>query len=140
MKLELTLPATPGFMHMFPGLDIIALVLMFPLLGSSVVRQAGIEVTVHESPWRYQQMDSPVVVTLGVGDDHPMWINKTPVPLADLENEIKRLQRADGGDAITTAVVRSDIGVPSGVEKDVINRILMMGLNCGLVGKPMSKP
>jgi biopolymer transport protein ExbD len=136
MKLELTLPSTPGLMHLLPGLDLLALVLMFPLLGTSFVRQAGMEVTVHESPWRYQQMDSPVVVTLGAGDDHPMWVNKKKVLLSDLEREIKSLEKREGG-AITSAVIRSDIGVPSGVEKEVINRILKMGLNCGLLGRPL---
>ena len=139
MKLDLTLPATPGFLFALPGLDLIALVLMFPLLGPSFVRQAGMEVTVYESPWRYQQMDVPVVITLGPGQGTPMWVNKKPVPIKDLEMEIKKLQLADGGDAITTAVVRSDIGVPSGVEKEVIIRIQQMGLNCGLVGKPVGK-
>ena len=55
MKLEMTLPAKPGFLHMLPGLDIIALILMFPLLGPSFVQQTGIDVQVHESPWRYEQ-------------------------------------------------------------------------------------
>lgn len=140
MKLELTLPSTPSFLHVLLGLDLLALVLMFPLLGSSFVRQAGMEVTMHESPWRYQQMDSPVVVTLGLGKGNPMWVNKKQVSMANLEIEIKRLQQAEGGERITTAVVRSDVGVPSGVEKEVINRILTMGLNCGLVGRPASKP
>jgi len=71
MKLEMTLPARPGFLHMLPGLDIIALILMFPLLGPSFVQQTGIDVQVHESPWRYEQMDNPSGVTLGaaVGDE-----------------------------------------------------------------------
>jgi hypothetical protein len=139
MKLELTLPAKPGFLHALPGMDLIALVLMFPLLGSSFVRQAGMDVVMHESPWRYQQMDSPVVVTLGAGLENPMWVNKRQIPLENLETEIQRLQTEEGGAAISTAVVRSDVGVPSGVEKDVINRILKMGLKCGLVGRPMGK-
>lgn len=139
MKLELTLPSIPGFLHALPGLDMLALVLIFPLLGSSFVRQAGMEVTLYESPWRYQQMDSPVVVTLGGGEENPMWVNKKQVPLADLESEIKRLQGADGGEAITTVVVRSDVSVPSGVEKGVIVRIQKLGLNCGLVGSPEGK-
>jgi biopolymer transport protein ExbD len=139
MKLELTLPSAPGFLHALPGVDLIALVLMFPLLGTSFVRQAGMAVVVHESPWRYAQMDTPVVVTLGAGDDTPMWINKKQVPQENLEKEIKSILAGDGGKAITTAVVRSDVGVPSGVEKKVINRILKMGLNCGLVGRPVGK-
>lgn len=139
MKLELTLPSSPGFLHALPGLDLMALVLMFPLLGSSFVRQAGMEVTVHESPWRYEQMDSPVVITLGIGEETPMWINKKQIPMADLEAELKKLLQAEGGDAMTTAVVRSDVGVPSGVEKEVIIRIQKLGLNCGLVGRPVGK-
>jgi len=142
MKLEMTLPSTPGFIHMLPGLDIMALVLIFPLLGPSFVQQTGIDVRVHESPWRYEQMENPVVVTLGAsmdGEVTPLWINKQLVPIAELEEAISRLRAEQGGDSITTAVIRSDISVPSGVEKEVINRILKMGLNCGLVGKPAGK-
>ncbi|MBT8043541.1 MAG: biopolymer transporter ExbD [Verrucomicrobiae bacterium] len=125
---------------MLPGLDIIALILVFPLLGPTFVQQTGIDVQVHESPWRYEQMENPVVVTLGAtsgGTNTPMWVNKKQVAMKDLEAEIRRLRSIEGGDAITTAVLRSDVSVPSGVEKEVINRILKMGLNCGLIGKPV---
>lgn len=137
MKLELTLPSKPGFLHTLPGLDIIALILVFPLLGPSFVQQTGIDVQVHESPWRYEQMENPVVITLGAGEGAPVWVNKKQVPMADLETEIRKLRAEEGGESITTAVLRSDITVPSGVEKKVINRILKMGLNCGLVGRPV---
>lgn len=139
MKLELTLPATPGFLHALPGVDLIALVLMFPLLGSSFVRQAGMDVVLHESPWRYEQMDNPVVVTLGAGEDTPMWVNKRQIRMEQMEAEIQRLLDGEGGKSISTVVVRSDVGVPSGVEKDVIIRIQKLGLNCGLVGRPVGK-
>lgn len=139
MKLELTLPSRPGLLHALPGLDLLSLILMFPLLGSSFVRQAGMEVIVHESPWRYQQMDNPVVITLGAGEDLPIWVNKKKILLADLEVEIKRLQNEPGGGAISTAVVRTDVAVPSGVEKEVIIRIQKMGLNLGLMGRPVGK-
>jgi len=134
MKLEMTLPSNPGFIHALPCLDLLALILMFPLLGSSFVSQAGLTVTVHESPWRYQQMNDPVVVTLGVGDDHPIWVNKKRVSLDDLEEEIEAVRKMKGSE-LTTAVVRSDVSVPSGFEKEVVNRILKMGLNCGLLGR-----
>lgn len=139
MKLELTLPSKPGMLHALPGLDIIALVLVFPLLGSSFVQQAGIDVKLHESPWRYEQMESPIVITLGAGRNTPVWINKTRVKLDELESEITRLRSEEGGNLITTAVIRSDVSVPSGVEKEVINRIRKLGLNCGLLGRPEMK-
>lgn len=137
MKLELTLPSAPGLLHALPGLDIIALVLVFPLLGPSFVQQTGIDVKVHESPWRYEQMENPVVVTLGAGRNTPLWVNKKRVPMDQLEEEIKRLRSEEGGETITTAILRSDVSVPSGVEKEIINRIMKMGLNCGLVGRPV---
>ncbi|BDS05950.1 hypothetical protein NT6N_09900 [Oceaniferula spumae] len=139
MKLQLTLPSKPGFLHTLAGLDIIALILVFPLLGPSFVQQTGIEVTVHESPWRLKQMDNPIVITLGAGRGTPLWVNKKQVPLDELEAEIQRLRDEEGGDTITTAVVRSDVDVSSGVEKDVINRILKIGLNCGLAGRPIGR-
>lgn len=136
MKLELTLPSAPGMLHALPGIDIIALVLVFPLLGPSFVQQTGIDVKVHESPWRYEQMENPIVVTLGAGRSTPIWVNKKRISMDNLEEEIKRLRREEGGDAITTAVLRSDVSVPSGVEKDVMNRIMKLGLTCGIVGQP----
>ena len=139
MKLQLTLPSRPGFLHTLAGLDIIALILVFPLLGPSFAQQTGIEVSVHESPWRLAQMDNPIVVTLGVGPGNPLWVNKNEIPVEDLESEIQRLRSEEGGAAITTVLVRSDVDVSSGVDKEVINRILKMGLNCGLVGRPVTE-
>lgn len=138
MKLKLTLPAKPGFLHTLAGLDIIALILVFPLLGPSFAQQTGIEVTVHESPWRLSQMDNPIVITLGVGEGKPLWVNKNLVAMEDLEAEIQRLRSEEGGEGITTAVIRADVAVPSGVEKEVINRLLKMGLNCGIAGRPIN--
>jgi len=142
MKLEMTLPAKPGFLHMLPGLDIIALILMFPLLGPSFVQQTGIDVQVHESPWRYEQMENPIVVTLGAasGDEVvPLWVNKNLISMGRLEDEINQLRSEEGGDEITSVIIRSDVSVPSGTEKEVINRVIKLGLKCGLVGKPVGQ-
>ena len=84
-------------------------------------------------------MENAVVITLGVGDDHPIWVNKKKVPFNQLEDEIVRLQQEDGGSSITSAVLRTDVGVPSGIEKTVVDRILKMGLKCGIVGPPAKK-
>ncbi len=142
MKLQMTLPAKPGFLHMLPGLDIMALILMFPLLGPSFVQQTGIDVQVHESPWRYEQMENPIVLTLGAASGAgmtPIWINKNQVEMSALESEIERLRSEEGGNAITTVVIRSDVSVPSGTEKEVINRVIKLGLKCGLIGKPIGQ-
>ncbi len=139
MKLQMTIPSKPGFLHTLPGLDIIALILVFPMLGPAFVQQTGIEVQMHESTWRYEQMGNPIVITLGAGRETPMWVNKKRVRMEDLETEIARLRGEEGGAAITTAVLRSDVTVPSGVEKSVINRVLKLGLNCGLLGRPANK-
>ncbi|MGB2092047.1 MAG: ExbD/TolR family protein [Akkermansiaceae bacterium] len=142
MKLHMTLPAKPGFLHMLPGLDIMALILMFPLLGPSFVQQTGIDVQVHESPWRYEQMENPIVLTLGAAtgsEPTPLWINKNEVAMSELESEIERLRSEEGGNAITTVVIRSDVSVPSGTEKEVINRVIKLGLKCGLIGKPIGQ-
>ncbi len=142
MKLHMTLPAKPGFLHMLPGLDIMALILMFPLLGPSFVQQTGIDVQVHESPWRYEQMENPIVLTLGAAtgsEPTPLWINKNEVAMSELESEIEKLRSEEGGNAITTVVIRSDVSVPSGTEKEVINRVIKLGLKCGLIGKPIGQ-
>ncbi|MGJ8676541.1 MAG: ExbD/TolR family protein [Akkermansiaceae bacterium] len=139
MKLELTLPSTPGFLHALPCLDIIALILIYPLLGASLVQETGVDVRLHESPWRYEQIDNPIVITIGAGRDTPIWVNKVQTTLAGLESEVNLLREQDAGRSMTTAVLRTDVEVASGVEKEVINQILMMGLHCKLLGKPEGK-
>lgn len=139
MKLKLTIPAKPGFLHMLPGLDIIALILIYPLMGASLVQESGVAVKLHESPWRYEQTDKPVVITLGAGSDRPLWVNKKLISADELESEIAKIREAEGGAAITTAVLRVDVAVSSGVEKEVMNRILKLGLDCKLLGKSEGK-
>ena len=69
-------------------------------------------------------MDNPIVITLAAGSNDSLWVNKKSIPMGELENEVQRLRREEGGDNITTAVIRSDVSVPSGVEKEVINRVM----------------
>lgn len=134
MKLEVTIPSTPGFLHMLPGLDIIALVLIYPLLGSSLVQQTGVDVTLNELSWRYDHVDNPILITLEAGGDAPMWINKKLVSSDQLEKEIQQLRSADGGSSINTVLLRTDMEVTTGVEREVINRVLKLGLDCKLLG------
>ena len=139
MKLELTIPARPSFLHMLPGLDIIALILIYPLMGASLVQETGVDVRLHESPWRYEQTDNPIVITLGAGSDRPIWVNKKQVSPDELEAEIAKIRREEGGDLITTAVLKSDVAVPSGAEKVIMNRVLKLGLDCKLLGRSEGK-
>lgn len=139
MKLEMTIPSKPGFLHMLPGLDVIALLLVYPLMGASLVKETGIDVRLHESPWSYQQTESPVVITLGAGEGRPLWVNKKLIKADDLESEIAKVRNAKDGNLISTAVIRSDVSVQSGVEKDVINRVLKLGLDCKILGKPVDQ-
>ena len=58
MKLEMTLPERPGFLHAVPVLNIFALVQLFFLLGPSLVRQSGVAVDLPPSRFqmeRYQR-------------------------------------------------------------------------------------
>ncbi|MGB1260445.1 MAG: ExbD/TolR family protein [Akkermansiaceae bacterium] len=130
------MPSKPGFLHMLPGLDIVALILIFPLLGSSFMQQTGLQVELPDSPWRFQQMENPILVTLGSGRNHPVWVNKKQIPYDQLETEILRLRSEEGGEMINTVVLQVDQQVSSGFEKEVINRLIKMGLNCGMLGRP----
>lgn len=134
MKLEMTIPSTPGFLHMLPGLDIIALVLIYPLLGASLVQQTGVDVTLNELSWRYEHVDNPILITLEAGDDSPLWVNKKLVPSDQLEKEIQQLRSEEGGSSINTVLLRTDVEVATGVEREVINRVLKLGLDCKLLG------
>lgn len=89
MKLEMTLPEKPGFLHALPLIDLLALVMLFPLLTSSLAPQAGAEVELPETNFRLQRVSNPIVVSITGGTDPQYWVGKDQVERDQLLEAVK---------------------------------------------------
>lgn len=135
MKLEMTLPETPGFMHAVPVLNIFALLLLFFLLGPSLVLQSGVAVDLPPSRFQMERYQNTLVVTLGPGEPTPrIHFGRDAVSLAELAERLEKL-RADGMKSKAIVLLQTDTDTPVGVEREVTELVLSKGFRIALVGK-----
>jgi len=114
MKLEMALPSRPGLIHMLPGLDILALILILPLIASSFKSQAGIEIVLPETPHRIAPLERSVQVSM-LGTVNPqIWVNKREVKESDLKQAIAEEISLIEGKGTVSIALQVDVNVPSG--------------------------
>lgn len=135
MKLEMTLPERPGFLHAVPVLNIFALMQLFFLLGPSLVMQSGVAVDLPPSKFQMERYQDSLVVTLGPGEPEPrIHFGRDPVTLAGLADRLDKL-RADGAQAKTIVLLQTDAGAAVGTEREVTELVLSKGFRLAMVGK-----
>ncbi len=135
MKLEMTLPETPGFMHAVPVLNIFALLLLFFLLGPSLVLQSGVAVDLPPSRFQMERYQNTLVITLGPGEPTPrIHFGRDAVTLDELAERLEKL-RADGMKSKAIVLLQTDADTPVGVEREVTELVLSKGFRIALVGK-----
>lgn len=133
MKLEMTLPERPGFLHAVPVLNLFALLLLFLLLGPSFVMHSGISVEMPPSRFQMERFRDSLVVTLGPGRLH---LGRDAVTLAELEKRLEEIRGNDGA-ARMIVLLQTDAGTPAGVEREVTEVILTKGFRVAYVGQPV---
>ena len=135
MKLEMTLPERPGFLHAVPILNIFAMVQLFFLLGPSLVWQSGVAVDLPPSRFQMERYETPLVVTLGPGEPTPrIHFARDSVTLAELSERLAKL-REDGAQAKAIVLLQTDTGTPVGVEREITELVLGKGFRLAIVGK-----
>lgn len=135
MKLEMTLPERPGFLHAVPILNIFALMQLFFLLGPSLAMQSGVAVDLPPSRFQMERYEQSLVVTLGPGEPEPrIHLGRDPVTRAELSDRLDQLR---SGGARTKAIVllQTDAGTPVGAEREITELVLAKGFRLALVGK-----
>ncbi|MES2440661.1 MAG: biopolymer transporter ExbD [Verrucomicrobiota bacterium] len=135
MKLEMTLPERPGFLHAVPILNIFALMQLFFLLGPSLVMQSGVAVDLPPSRFQMERYEQSLVVTLGPGEPEPrIHFGRDSVTEADLAERLETL-RAEGAQTKAIVLLQTDAGTPVGVEREVTELVLSKGFRLAMVGK-----
>jgi biopolymer transport protein ExbD len=135
MKLEMTLPERPGFLHAVPILNIFALVQLFFLLGPSLVLQSGVAVDLAPSRFQMERYQDSIVVTLGPGEPGPrIHFGRDAVTVQELSDRLDKL-RAEGAPTKAIVLLQTDTGTPVGIEREVTELVLDKGFRLALVGK-----
>lgn len=135
MKLEMTLPERPGFLHAVPVLNLFALLLMFLLLGPSFVMHAGISVDMPPSRFQMERFRNSIVVTLGPGLPEPrIHLGRDSVTMAELGTRLDELGK-EGVAAKSIVLLQTDAGTPVGLERGVTESILGKGFRVAYVGQ-----
>ena len=135
MKLEMTLPERPGFLHAIPILNIFALMLLFFLTGPSLVMQSGVAVDLPPSRFQMDRYQDSLVVTLGPGEPEPrIHLGRDSVNIAELSARLETL-RAEGATAKAIVLLQTDTGTPVGTEREITELVLSKGFRLAMVGK-----
>lgn len=135
MKLEMTLPERPGFLHAVPVFDLFGLLLVFFLLGPSMVLQSGISVDLPPSQFQMQRFRDSVVITLGPGEPRPrIHLGRDALTLEELAEKLDAL-RDDGAQAKAIVLLQTDSGTPVGLERAVTELVLSKGFRLAIVGR-----
>ena len=135
MKLEMSLPERPGFLHAVPVLNIFALLLLFFLLGPSLGLQSGVAIDLPPSKFQMERYQNAWVVTLGPGEPTPrIHFGRDAVTLEELSARLDML-RAEGAVAKAIILLQTDAGTPVGVEREVTELVLGQGVRMAMVGK-----
>ena len=133
MKLELTLPERPGFLHAVPLFNLFALLMMFFVLGPSMVLQSGVAVELPPSRFQMDRFSDAPVVTLGPGNPARIHFGREATTIEGLN----RLLDENRGGKSGAVLLRTDAGTPVGVEREVAELILKKGFRLMMVGRPV---
>jgi len=135
MKLEMTLPERPGFLHAVPLFNLFALLLLLFVLGPSMMVQSGLAVDLPPSRFQMERYENTLVVTLGPGEPSPrLHFGRDAVSVAELEGRLDELKDA-GATSKSVVLMQTDAGTSVGVERQIAEMILSKGFHLALVGK-----
>lgn len=134
MKLETRLRADFGILHLVPGFDLFALMLMFLALGPSLVMRSGIAIEPSPSRFQLERYDTLAVVTVGPDPSPTQFhLGREVVTLAELGDRLAQL-----AEEVTPSrkmiLVRTDPLTPVSVEREVCEMILAQGFRLGVLG------
>ncbi|NJM37471.1 MAG: hypothetical protein HC845_06175 [Akkermansiaceae bacterium] len=107
MKLEMTLPERPGFLHAVPILNLFALMQLFFLLGPFLVLQSGVAVDLPPSRFQMERYQDSLVITLAPDEPTPrIHLGRDAVTAAELSDRLNQL-RDDGAAARAIVLLQS---------------------------------
>src|SRR5687768_3314676 len=93
MKLETTLPDSPGFLIVVPAINLMALLLVFFL--PSLFSQSGVAVELPVSRFQLEQQEDRAVVTVTADNPPVYWLERQQVTFGELSEQLEARRQGD---------------------------------------------
>ncbi len=93
MKLESHLPKQSFWLYLGPTLNVLTLLLVFFLLGSTFVIQSGVRVALPESNSRLAGFDRAHVITVAMAAEPAFYLDGKPETVESLKVNLRMLKR-----------------------------------------------
>ncbi len=133
MKLESTLPESPGFLIVVPAINLVALLMVFFL--PSLFSQSGVAVELPVSRFQLDRQAGQAVVTVTAGDPPVYWLERQQLTWSRLSEQLDMRRQADSSPA-STVLLRVDKGVDVETQRAVAEMALQKGFRVLLLGQP----
>lgn len=131
MKLVSHLPRQGFWLYLGPVLNVLTLLLVFFLLGSTFVIQSGVRVDLPESTSRLAGFDRAHVITVANAGDTAFYLNGRPETAASLKEDLGKLRREN-----RRIIVHADVMAPSGRLVQACNIAMAQGFEVALATQP----
>jgi biopolymer transport protein ExbD len=131
MKLESHLPKQTFWLYLGPVLNVLLLLLIFFLLGSTFVIQSGVSVTLPQSPSRLTSFDRAQVITVTASGNNPLYFNGRSVTIEQLRAGLEEKKRES-----RKAIVHADEMAPVVRLQQAINVAFEMGYEVAYATQP----
>jgi len=135
MKLESTLPESPGLLHAVPVLDLFGLLLAMLLLVPSFVARSGVSVDLPPSQFQYDRFVRPLVISVGPGANPVVFFGYERVNLDQLGEQLDAERAKPGGVGERIVVLRVDRSASVTIERKVAELALRKGFRVMLAGR-----
>ncbi len=143
MKLELSLPESPGFLHAVPILNLFALLWFVLLLNPWLQQQSGVAVDLPPSRFQLERFQETRVISLGPGETEArIHFGRDAVTLTELSTRLDHLG-AEESPGKVIVLLQTDAATPVGVEREVSELVLGKGFRLAMVGAnvpPVTNP
>ena len=128
MKLESTLPARTGYLHVGPLLDVLLLLLIFFLLNSNVIFRSGISIDPPLSQSVLESMASADIIAISAGENPRIVWNDEEIDLATVRERIEVLALRPNAQV----VIRGDRKAHLDVVVEITNAAQRAGVDVAL--------
>lgn len=119
-------------MSAVPVFDLFGLLLVFFLLGPSLLSQSGIRVEMPVSKFHVPQENDVAVITMTPGDPPVLWLDQEQLTEADLIATLSAEKSEEG--RAPAIYVRTDGAVDSRDERRIAEKALTLGYRVYLLG------
>ncbi len=130
MKLESTLKTRSGLFHIAPILDVVLILLIFFLLGSSFMVRSGVTVSLPESSSTLEGLAGARVITISAGTPPTILLDGSRVSISDLEEAFAAKGKENG------LIIRADELATHGLVMQVANIAMAAGYKLAFATAP----